>query len=163
MAFTVPEFDEERVFDSMAEFEEAVRERREIEVRLEQGREEVVSVTATLVPEEPSSINSRLSVIESELKNITDLLKSMASKKNTEGLDIGSKLFGESKGRLFSLEVRAKDYFCPDTEERYPSLSAAAQGVSGNRRSGWKFWKDETGVPIGETSGRFAANAGAGR
>jgi hypothetical protein len=47
-----------------------------------------------------------------------------------------------------------EDYLCSDGNI-YQSLSGAALGVSGNRRSGWKFWKDIEGNAIGELTGRF--------
>ncbi len=77
---------------------------------------------------------------------------------NKEGLQIGLILRGESKGRFFTLEVLDDGYCCSDGSI-YESLSGAAQGVSGNRRSGWKFWTDVAGTPIGETTGRFKRNA----
>ncbi len=73
---------------------------------------------------------------------------------NKDGLPVGMVLQGESKGQRYTLEILPEGYLC-STGQIEPTLSAAAQRVSGNRRSGWKFWCDFYGNPIGEATGRF--------
>ena len=73
---------------------------------------------------------------------------------NKEGLQVGTTLRGESKGDRYTIEVIEDGYLCSNGEI-YQSLSGAALGVSGNRRSGWKFWKDIHGTSIVELTGRF--------
>lgn len=65
--------------------------------------------------------------------------KSMADKK----LPVGLTLVGYTGGTPYYLEV-AKDGFYVGIN-KYPSLSAAAQAVSGVRRSGWRFWRFTSG------------------
>jgi hypothetical protein len=126
---------------------------------------EVTKVTATVVPAPKDLLERRVAEIEQKVDSLIDMIqrgKPALSDKNKEGLKVGTILRGESKGKDYTLEVLPEDegYLCSDGQI-YDSLSGAALGVSGNRRSGWKFWKDIEGTPIGEVSGRFAKNAGA--
>ena len=59
---------------------------------------------------------------------------------NKDGIEVGSSFIGESQNAgIFVLTVRANGYYVGETP--YASLSAAAEAVSGVRRSGWTFWK----------------------
>ena len=55
-------------------------------------------------------------------------------------IPIGTVLTGSSRGKNFLAVVEAVDRIKVGNT-LYPSLSAAAEGVSGVRRSGWAFWK----------------------
>lgn len=57
----------------------------------------------------------------------------------------GTTLTGITKGMPYYLEVKDGGFFVGI--QKYDTLSAAAEGVSGVRRSGWTFWK----LPNGRT------------
>lgn len=66
--------------------------------------------------------------------------------KNHEGLPLSTCLIGVTKGVPYVLTVwKDGKYYIGNKE--FTSLSAAAQHVSGVRRSGWTFWK----LPDGRT------------
>jgi len=69
-------------------------------------------------------------------REITDVIK---SKKNDEVIPTGTVLTGNTKGVNYFCQVKEDGFYVGVT--KYPSLSAAAEGVSGVRRSGWTFWK----------------------
>jgi hypothetical protein len=60
----------------------------------------------------------------------------------------GTVLIGTTKGLSYFLQVKEGGFFVG--AEKYESLSAAAEGVSGVRRSGWTFWKLSDGRSIKE-------------
>lgn len=62
---------------------------------------------------------------------------------NKDNIPINTLLIGVSMGRPYILTVNKYDY-CVGTKT-YDTLSAAAEAVSGNRRSGWVFWKTSDG------------------
>jgi hypothetical protein len=61
----------------------------------------------------------------------------------------GTVLVGITKGISYYCEVKNGAFYIGIT--RYPTLSAAAAGVSGVRRSGWTFWKLSGGKHNGKT------------
>jgi len=61
----------------------------------------------------------------------------------------GTILIGETRGVPYYCEAKNGAFYVGIT--RYPTLSAAAQGVSGVRRSGWTFWKLSGGKHNGKT------------
>ena len=68
---------------------------------------------------------------------------------NKDGIEVGSSFIGESQSTgIFVLTVRGDGYYVGETP--YASLSAAAEGVSGVRRSGWTFWKLTDGRTLKE-------------
>lgn len=68
---------------------------------------------------------------------------------NKDGIEIGSSFIGtSSKFGIFILTVNADGYYIGET--RFDSLSAAAEAVSGVRRSGWTFWKLTDGRTLKE-------------
>lgn len=161
MPFTVKEFPGQR-FDTIEEYQEAKKRRVAIEESLmrrasEQDNDEITRVTATVLPAPPRVVEAKLVELERELIKVSKLLNSLLenSKEEKQELKVGSILYGESQGRKFTIEVLENGYLCSDGKI-YDSLSGAALGVSGNRRSGWKFWKDATGTPIGVVVGRFS-------
>jgi len=150
----------------MDEYKEAQRLRRNIEADLAdrdqiyEDEPQKTRVTATVIPAPSQLVERRVAVIEAKLETLIDTVGSMQSPsppaENKEGLQIGTTLRGESKGNRFTLEVIEDGYLCSNGDI-YDSLSGAALGVSGNRRSGWVFWKDIHGTSIGELTGRFGS------
>jgi len=68
---------------------------------------------------------------------------------NKDGIEVGSSFIGESQCTgIFVLTVRGDGYYVGETP--YASLSAAAEAVSGVRRSGWTFWKLTDGRTLKE-------------
>jgi len=59
--------------------------------------------------------------------------------KATKKIPIGTVLHGTSRNKSFFLEVATDGFIVGQV--KYPSLSAAAEAVSGVRRSGLAFWK----------------------
>ena len=66
-------------------------------------------------------------------------------KENKIEVPVGTVLTGHTKGLSYFLQTKEGGFYVGIT--RYDSLSAAAEGVSGVRRSGWTFWK----LPDGKT------------
>lgn len=156
MPFTNPSFPGQ-IFDSMDEFEEARCKRTEVETSIAERSEEITTVTATVIPASKDLLEKKVSDLERRMQDLEGKVASEPTK-NKEGLKIGTTLRGESRGRSYTLDVLDTGYLCSDGNI-YDSLSGAALGVSENRRSGWKFWKDVSGTPIGELTGRFKRNA----
>jgi hypothetical protein len=72
---------------------------------------------------------------------------------NKDGIPIGLSLLGTSvKGGIHVLTINADGYYIGIT--RFDSLSAAAEAVSGVRRSGWTYWKLPDGRTIKEAFGK---------
>jgi len=72
---------------------------------------------------------------------------------NKDGIPIGISLMGVSiKGGIRVLTVNNDGYYIGIT--KYESLSAAAEAVSGTRRSGWTYWKIPDGRTIKEAFGK---------
>jgi hypothetical protein len=156
MPFTNPSYPGQ-IFDSVEEFEEARRKRTEVENMLAQRCEEITTVTATIIPASKDLLENKVVALEKRMQELEGKIDPKPTK-NREGLKIGITLRGESQGKEYTLDVLDEGYLCSDGNI-YDSLSGAALGVSGNRRSGWKFWKDVAGTPIGELTGRFKRNA----
>ena len=162
MPFTNPDFPG-REFTTVEELKEAYSKRENIEKELESRSEEITKVVATIIPAPPELIESRVVSLEKEMEELRSQIGSSeedpeTNPVNKDNLPIGMVLQGESKGRKYTLEILAEGYLC-STGHIEPTLSAAAQKVSGNRRSGWKFWCDFYGNPIGEATGRFSKGA----
>ena len=64
-------------------------------------------------------------------------------------IPVGTRLKGMTKGIPFWCIVKDDGFYVGIT--RYGSLSAAAQGVSGVRRSGWTFWRFDNGKNEGKS------------
>jgi len=163
MPFRVKEFPGQ-LFSTFEEYEEARRKRAAVEKELSEraGTDRVALVTARVLPAPSDSVTRKVAELEARLEELTSRLKEGSPHRepsppqtNLEGIPIGTVLQGYTRGRRYTLEVLDKGYLCSDGEI-YPSLSAAALGVSGNRRSGWRFWKNIEGDPIGTVTGRFA-------
>lgn len=59
---------------------------------------------------------------------------------NRDGLPLNTSFIGISKGTPFVMVVNAEGKYVVGMDA-YDSLSAAAEAVSGVRRSGWTFWR----------------------
>jgi hypothetical protein len=161
MPFTSKEFPDQ-LFQTFEELEEAKRRRGQVEQSLASREPEEKSkapeIVATIVPASEDVIERRVLLLEDKVDELMGRLKPEKTTTNKEGLPVDTILRGVSKGVTHTLEVWEEGYLCSDGTV-YPSLSAAALGVSGNRRSGWMFWTDVEGTPIGEITGRFRARA----
>ena len=156
MPFTNPGFPGQ-VFNTIEEFDEARRKRTEIENSIAERVEEITKVTATIIPAPKDLLERKVSALEERIQELEQRVRAEPSE-NSENLKIGTTLRGNSGGKEYTLDVLEVGYLCSNGKI-YDSLSGAALGVSGNRRSGWKFWKDVAGIPIGEITGRFKKNA----
>jgi len=163
MPFTNPSFPGQ-VFRTFEEFEEAREKRIEVENSISARADEITKVTATVIPAPKEALERKIMSLELRMSKIMGAVRQLLNSspeppaRNREGLAVGTILRGESRGREYTLEVLEESYLCSDGSI-YQSLSGAAQGVSDNRRSGWKFWRDVEGTPIGEVTGRFKKNA----
>jgi len=124
---------------------------------------EIEEVQKASTPEEKiEALEQRTSELTQMLDNIFEILKSMREntykdqdreinsiieKKSVLDMSIpeGTVLYGKTKGLSYFLSVKDGGFYVGSTQ--YDSLSAAAKGVSGVRRSGWSFWK----LPDGRT------------
>jgi len=125
-----------------------------LQERSEKKDNKNLSITAKILPADPDSLERKFLKLEERVSVLERGKPSSDSDAADKRPPIGMVLRGETKGRLFTLEVLEDGFLCSDGIV-YPSLSAAAFGVSDNRRSGWKFWKDSLGRPVGEVTGRF--------
>jgi hypothetical protein len=158
MPFSNPDFPG-RVFSTTDELQTAIRESKRIESELvsQADDEEILSVTATIIPAPQQLLEQRILVLERQLLELTEKLEERQERTSTlnkDRLPIGMVLKGDSKGKTHKLEILDNGYLC-ESGEIAATLSAAAEEVSGNRRSGWAFWTDGQGTPIGEITGRF--------
>lgn len=69
-------------------------------------------------------------------------------KRSDASLPEGTVLHGTTQGMSFFLQVRDGGFWV--NNHKYDSLSAAAEAVSGVRRSGWAFWKFADGRSVKE-------------
>jgi hypothetical protein len=123
-----------------------------------------------IVDVQPKSDSEKISILEERVFYLTNALDSlfamvkdlrddghkeedrkinnvieMNKKENKVEIPEGTVLTGKTKGLSYFLQVREGGFYVGIT--RYDSLSAAAEGVSGVRRSGWTFWR----LPDGKT------------
>ena len=145
--------------------EEAKRLRRAQEVRCvalgedvpEAELVEVVDVQPRTDAEKIVALESRLDHITNAMDNMFAMIKELRdysnkdkdtqlkavieAKKKEKKIEIpeGTVLTGKTRGLSYFLQVREGGFYVGIT--RYDSLSAAAEGISGVRRSGWTFWK----------------------
>ena len=126
--------------------------------------------------ERPADIEARLSAVEKQMLHITNAHDSLFSmvkhindnidreshkqieaivekKKSDMVIPEGTVLTGKTKAGgsrdlSYFMQVKNGAFYVGIT--RYESVSAAAEGVSGVRRSGWAFWKFPDGKSIKE-------------
>lgn len=98
------------------------------------------------------SDQERIYVLEQQIDHMKKMIQSLKTKKtpsnlNKDGVPIGLECWGttEKVPYLLIMSVEIDGYRIGNF--KYSSLSAAAEAVSGVRRSGWVFWK----LPTGET------------
>jgi len=75
---------------------------------------------------------------------ISELIEKKKKERKAE-IPEGTVLYGSTRGLNYFLQVKDGAFWIGD--KKYDSLSAAAEAVSGVRRSGWTFWK----LPDGRT------------
>jgi hypothetical protein len=88
-------------------------------------------------------LNRLREVIEG--KKDSDVKEKIEQVKSQNKIPEGTVLNGVTRGVPYYLEVKEGGFFVGTT--KYETLSAAAEGVSKVRRSGWKFWR----LPDGRT------------
>lgn len=162
MPFTVKEFPGQ-LFKSVDEWEDAKKRRQKVEDPMTERPDNITRVTATVIPASKELLEKKLAGLERKILELTSKVEAISSnpepiaEDNKENIPIGTVLKGESGGQKYTLEVLDEGYLCSDGNI-YQSLSGAALGVSGNRRSGWRFWKNVKDKSIGEMVGRFSAD-----
>lgn len=82
-------------------------------------------------------------------EHVEEIDKAIEVNKSDNRIPVGTRLKGTTKGTPFWCIVKDDGFYVGIT--KYESLSAAAQGVSGVRRSGWTFWKFEDGKNEGKS------------
>lgn len=116
---------------------------------------------------EPTSPEEKIHLLEKRLEYMTKAFyaakRALADKKgnqnayedagmpdvNKHGIPLNASFFGTTRGIPHVLYIsNSGSYFVNNKE--YLSLSAAAEAVSGVRRSGWTFWKLPDGRTIKE-------------
>lgn len=125
------------------------------------GRAAVKSGTVLVV--KPKSTEDRIDALENMIATLIDLNSRLVGVKpetkpmnaydnisrNKDGIPIGISLIGQSAFGTRILTVRKDGYYVGEIQ--YPSLSSAAEAVSGVvRKSGWVFWKLPNGKSLKE-------------
>ena len=115
------------------------------------------SSTGTAMLIQPNSVADRVELLEKKLEAMTKAFfvarKSLLKKNideeahanfdpntNKDGLPYNTCYIGTSQGIPYILTVDATGRYLV-ADQVFSTLSAAAQAVSGVRRSGWVFWK----------------------
>lgn len=139
----------------------------EKKVSIGNGVEKKYSCT---IASKPETIDQRLSLLEAKMETIASMIAALqladkpitdnnnayegAANPNKDGIPIGIMLVGTTRGVNHILMVEEFGYskvqLFEGEPESYASLSAAAEAVSGVRRSGWTFWKLEDGRTLKE-------------
>lgn len=119
--------------------------------------------SGTVLVVKPKSTEDRIDALENMIATLIDLNSRLVAVKpetkpmnaydnisrNKDGIPIGISLIGQSSFGTRILTVRKDGYFVGAIQ--YPSLSAAAEAVSGVvRKSGWVFWKLPNGKSLKE-------------
>lgn len=125
------------------------------------GMAAVKSGTALVV--KPKSTDDRIDALENMVATLIDLNSRLVGVKpetkpmnaydniprNKDGIPIGISLIGQTEYGPRILSVAKDGYFVGEIQ--YPSLSSAAEAVSGVvRKSGWVFWKLPNGKSLKE-------------
>ena len=127
-----------------------------VEIELEPHTiEERVTYLEQAVKQHTISLDSLYSIVK-ELQNtkgnreqVKEIDKAIDDNKKDDKIPVGTRLRGMTKGTPFWCTVKEGGFYIGIT--KYDSLSAAAQGVSGVRRSGWTFWKFDNGKHEGRS------------
>jgi len=91
------------------------------------------------------ALEERLYEMEIRFRRAT-IEQSRAKSKKVSRIPEGALLVGKTRGQMYILRPTPEGFIVGD--QTYKSLSAAAEAVSGVRRSGWTFWK----LPDGRTA-----------
>jgi len=134
--------------------------------------EEGPEIEIAEVAPQPQTQDGRISLIESKINQLAlsiDSLHSIIKKlrdrrsarrdyaisekiekiKSDMKIPEGTILVGLTRNVPYYCEVKNGAFYVGIT--KYPTLSAAAEGISGVRRSGWTFWKLSGGKHDGKT------------
>lgn len=137
------------------------------------GEEEADVEMVEVVDKQPATDSEKIEALEKRVFHLTNALDSLFTmfkelrdgvsreadtrisriiekkrKENKVEVPEGTVLTGKTKGLSYFLQVREGGFYVGIT--RYDSLSAAAEGVSGVRRSGWTFWRLPDGKSVKE-------------
>jgi hypothetical protein len=135
--------------------------------------EEDLNEVAEVVEHQPHTIDEKIAALEARqdsmvqmmdnmfalLKDIRAAVQSERDIRVSQALDEtvkaksmaipeGTVLNGKTKGLSYFLQVKSGAFYVGNT--RYTTLSAAAEAVSGVRRSGLTFWKLDDGRTVKE-------------
>jgi uncharacterized coiled-coil protein SlyX len=138
------------------------------------GEDVVEAELVEVVNAEPMSTEQQIANLEERVYHLTNALDSLFlmvkelrddigkerdgklnavietnKKENKIEIPEGTVLTGKTKGLSYFMHVKDGGFYVGIT--RYDSLSAAAEGISGVRRSGWTFWRLPDGKTVKET------------
>ncbi len=155
-----------RTFANIKEYEQA-----KISLAERQSNRNLKHIYLNKAPEEilieaelksVSRWHDRIVGVETELRRFRGKVEDMLSEIlvsvkilliNKDGIPYMTRLEGTStvkgefpNGKSFELLVTTQGY--ETNGQCYSSLSAAAEGVSGNRRNGWEWWKTKDGRTV---------------
>jgi len=130
-----------------------------------------ISSNGVVVVGEPLTLEERVAVLQQQVEGLISAFHNVNSIRikdkrqqenydnpclvnaNKDGIPTGISLLGSSvRGGVHFLTVAPDGYYVGIT--KYESLSAAAEAVSGVRRSGWTYWKMADGRTIKEVFGK---------
>jgi len=113
------------------------------------------------VPKSNLSDKERLAILEQQivhmqntirrLKGTTDRpIADVTEGLNKDGIPIALECYGSTESNPFLMFLTVEEDGYRIGTHKFASLSAAAQAVSGVRRSGWTFWKLPDGTTLKE-------------
>lgn len=95
----------------------------------------------------PQTVEERLAELTERVNDLTRAFNATHSgslQRKRSAIPYGTPLYGSCQNGNFVCTVLEDGFYVGNM--KYPSLSAAAEAVSGVRRSGWTFWKTAEGV-----------------
>jgi hypothetical protein len=123
-----------------------------------------IASNGVVIMDKPATLEERVTVLQRQVEELISAFHAVNSIRikdkrqqerhddpnaNKDGIPIGISLLGTSvKGGTHVLTVNSDGYYIGIT--KFDSLSAAAEAVSGVRRSGWAYWKMADGRSIKE-------------
>jgi len=135
--------------------------------------EEDLNEIAEIVEHHPHTIEEKIAALETRQENMTQMMDNMFAllkeiravvqadhdkrvtqvlnetiKSKAMAIPEGTVLNGKTRGLSYFLQVKNGAFYVGNT--RFPTLSAAAEAVSGVRRSGLTFWKLDDGRTVKE-------------
>ncbi|KKM02715.1 hypothetical protein LCGC14_1781650 [marine sediment metagenome] len=129
------------------------------EVQVEERQPQTAGEKIASLEQRVSFLTSSMDSMFTMVKNLGDKIdtnrnrdiEALIEKKKRENkveIPEGTILTGTTKGLNYFMHIKEGGFYVGIT--RYESLSAAAEGVSGVRRSGWTFWKLPDGKNVKE-------------